>query len=243
MLFVVHEIAGIVCISCKSLQEHASLLYNQNILLKRLVLEINKKVSIDGSLSEMQRGAIDQAIHELSASGEYALSLAAVRSFMENMGFFVKFCLVAMENTSRDMLLRFSANAVLGLVNSISAIVVEQTEDNEAHRNTASSVRPHQLVRILPRDFSDCLQSHRERLHFNFSIEENEDIGRQKRPCASRTATKTMLRVPSTALKTAPRTEMLGTDSTTFTRCWKYLSVAWRPLYKGNRPSRVTFLW
>ncbi len=38
---------------------------------------------------------------------------------------------------------------------------------------------PHQLVRILPRDFCVYLQRHRERLDYTFSNEEIENIGRQ----------------------------------------------------------------
>lgn len=179
LLFVVHEIAGIAAISCKSLQGHGTLLCNQHHTLKRLIAEINSKVGIVGSLSEVQRGAIIEATHELSDSGEYAVSFAAVRGFMEDLGFFVKDRLAAMDDGSRDTLLRLSATAILGLVDGISAVVAERTEDNEAYLDAAPAVLPHQLVRILPRDFSVYLQRHRERLDYTFSIEEIENIGRQ----------------------------------------------------------------
>ena len=50
LLLVVHEISGIAVISCKSLQVHITLLCNQHHTLKRLVLDINSKVGIVGSL-------------------------------------------------------------------------------------------------------------------------------------------------------------------------------------------------
>ncbi|CAN5955228.1 unnamed protein product [Sphagnum jensenii] len=73
MLFV-HEIAGIAAISCKSLQRHGALLCNQHHMLKRLVLEINNKVGIVGILTKAQRDAIDEATHQLSDSGDYAVA-------------------------------------------------------------------------------------------------------------------------------------------------------------------------
>ena len=76
-------------------------------------------------------------------------------------------------------MLQLSAAAILGLVDGISAVVVEQNEDNEAYIYSAPSVLPHQLVRILPRNFSVYLQRHRGRLDYIFTIEEIENIGIQ----------------------------------------------------------------
>ena len=179
LLLVVHDIAGIAAISCKSLQGHGTLLCNQHHTLKRLVLEINSKVGIIGRLSEVQRGAIDETTHQLSDSADYAVSFVAVRGFMEDLGLFVKDRLAAMDSGNRDTLLQLSAAAILGLVDGISAVVAERNEDNEAYIDASPGVLPHQLVRILPRDFSVYLQCHRERLDYTFSIEEIENIGRQ----------------------------------------------------------------
>ena len=49
-------------------------------------------------------------------------------------------------------------------MDGISAVVVDRNEYNEAYIDNATSVLPHQLVRILPSDFSVYLQRHRERL-------------------------------------------------------------------------------
>ena len=133
-------------------------------MLKRLVLNINSKVGIFGSLSEVQRGAISEAAHQLSDSADYAVSFVSVRGFMEDLGFFVKDRISAMDNRNCDTLLIFSAVSILGLVDGISAVVVEKNKDNEAYIEAAPSVLPYQLVRILPRNFSVYLQSHQERL-------------------------------------------------------------------------------
>jgi hypothetical protein len=178
MLFV-HEIAGIATISCKSLQRHGVLLCNQHHTLKHLVLEINNKVGIVGILTEAQRGAIVEATHQLSDSGDYAVTFATVSGCMEDLGMFVKDCLSAMDSGHRETLLRLSTSAILELVDGITAVVAERTEDNEAYINVAPDVLPHQLVRILPRDFCVYLQRHRERLDYTFSNEEIENIGRQ----------------------------------------------------------------
>jgi hypothetical protein len=90
MMLFVHEIAGIAAISCKYLQRHGALLYNQHQTLQRLVLEINNKVGIVGILTEAQRGAIDEAMHQLSDSGDYAVAFANVSGCMEDFGMFVK---------------------------------------------------------------------------------------------------------------------------------------------------------
>ena len=98
---------------------------------------------------------------------------------MEYLGSFVKDLIAAMDNGNCDTLLQFSEAAILGLVDSISAIVAERNKDNEAYIDAAPSVLPHQLVRILPHNFSVYLQRHRERLDYTFSIKEIENIGRQ----------------------------------------------------------------
>ena len=71
-------------------------------MLKRLVIEINSKVGIVGSLSEVQRSAISEATHQLSDSADYVVSLVAVRGFMDDLGFFVKYRLAAMDNGDFD---------------------------------------------------------------------------------------------------------------------------------------------
>ena len=63
LLLIVHEIAGISAILCKSLQGHSTLLCNQHYTLKRLVIDINSKVGIAGIMSELQRGVISKATH------------------------------------------------------------------------------------------------------------------------------------------------------------------------------------
>jgi hypothetical protein len=178
MLFA-HEIAGIAAISCKSLQMHGALLCNQRHTLQPLVLEINNKVGIFGILTEEQRGAIDEATHQLSDSGNYAVAFANVSGCMEDLGMFVKDRLSAMDSRHRETLLRLSASPILELVDGIAAVVAERTEDNEAYIDAAPDVLPHQLVRILPRNFCIYLQRHRQRLDYTFSNEEIETIGRQ----------------------------------------------------------------
>jgi hypothetical protein len=178
MLFV-HEIAGIAVISCKYQQRHGALLCNQHHTLQRLVLGINNKVGLVGILTAAQRGAIDEATHQLSDSGDYAVAFANVSGCMEDLGMFVKDRLSAMDNGHRETLLRLSASAILELVDGITAVVAKRTEDNEAYIDAAPDVLPHQLVRILPRDFFVYLLRHRERLDNTFSNEEIEIIGRQ----------------------------------------------------------------
>ena len=113
---------------------------------------------------------ISEATHQLYDSDNYTVSFVAVRGFMEDLVFFVKDCLAAMDNGNCDTLLQFSYAAILGLVDGISAAIAELNEDNEAYIDTDPSVLPHQLVRILPRNFSFYLQRHRERLYYTFSI-------------------------------------------------------------------------
>jgi hypothetical protein len=178
MLFV-HEIAGIAAISCKYLQRHGALLCNQQHTLQRLVLEINNKVRIVGILTEAQRCAIDEATHQLSDSGDYAVAFANVSGCMEDLDMLVKDRLSAMDSGHCETLLRLSAPAILELVDGFTAVVAERTEDNEAYVDAAPDVLPHQLVCILPRDSCVYLKRHRERLHLTFSNEEIETIGRQ----------------------------------------------------------------
>jgi hypothetical protein len=58
-------------------------------------------------------------------------------------------------------------------MDSITAVVAERTEDNEAYIDAAPDVLPHQLVLILPRGFCVYLQRHRERLDYTFSKRED----------------------------------------------------------------------
>jgi hypothetical protein len=146
--------------------------------LQRLVLEINIKVGI-GVLTEAQRSAIDEATHQLSDSGDYAVAFANVSCCMEELGMSVKDCLSAIDSGHRETLLRLPASAILELVDGITAVVAERTEDNEAYIDAAPAVLAHQLVRVLLRDFCAYLQRHRERLDYTFSNEEIETIGRQ----------------------------------------------------------------
>jgi hypothetical protein len=187
MLFV-HEIAGIAAFSCKSLERHSELLCNQHHMLQRLVPEINNKVGIVGILTEAQHGAIDEATHQLSDSGDYAVAFANVSGCMEDLGMFVKDRLFTMDSGHRETHLRLSASAILELVDGITAVVAVRTEDNEASIDAAPDVLPHQLVRILPRDFCVYLQRHRERLDYTFSNEEIETIGASTRLCTRTTA-------------------------------------------------------
>jgi hypothetical protein len=142
------------------------------------VLEINNKVGIVGILTEAQRGAIDEATHQLSDSGDYAVAFANVSGCMEDLVMFVKDRLCAMDSGHRDTF-TMSASAVLELVDGITAVVSERTEDNEAYIDAAPDVLPYQLGRILPRYFCVYLQHHRERLDYTFSNEEIGTIERQ----------------------------------------------------------------
>ena len=66
LLLVIQEIAVIVAILCKSLLDHGTLLCNQHHMLKRIILDINSNFGIIGRLSEVQRGVIGEASHQLS---------------------------------------------------------------------------------------------------------------------------------------------------------------------------------
>lgn len=191
-LHVVHEITGISFISCKSLNGHGLLLCNQHIALNRLFLEISSKFGIAESLLEMQRSAIAEATHEPSDSGEYALSLAAVRDFVKDMGFFVKVYLVTRDKAGCDTLLRMSANAILVLVDDISAIVAEPTEENEAYLDAAPVFCPISLSAFDP---ATCptIRSVTRSVSISPSASRRLRIsGANTKPCASHTATGTM---------------------------------------------------
>jgi hypothetical protein len=69
------------------------------------------------------RGAIDEATHQLSDSGDYAVAFANVSGFMEDLGMFVKDRLSAMDSGHRETLLRLSASAISELVDGITAVV------------------------------------------------------------------------------------------------------------------------
>ena len=105
LLLVFHEIAGIAAISFKSLQGHITLMCNQHHTLKRLVIDINSKVGIVGSLSEVHRGAISEATNQISESVDYMVSFVSIRGFMEDLVFFVKDRLSTMDNGNCDTIL------------------------------------------------------------------------------------------------------------------------------------------
>ena len=162
MLLVVYEIAGITAILCKYLQGHGTLLCNQHHMLKRLVFEINIKVGIIGRLSEVHRGTIDKTTRQLSDSADYEVSYVSVRGFIDDLGLFVKYFLAATESGNHDTLLQLYAATIIGLMNGISAVIVEK---NEAYIDADPSVLPHQIVRIMPCDYNVYLQRHWERLN------------------------------------------------------------------------------
>lgn len=56
---------------------------------------------------------------------------------------------------------------------------MEVTEENQAYLNAASAVLLHQLVEILPRNFSDILHCHRHYLQYNYSTIQIEAIERE----------------------------------------------------------------
>jgi hypothetical protein len=96
-----------------------------------VVLKINNKVGIVGILTEAQRGVIDEATHQLFYSGDYAVAFATISGCMEDLGMFVKDRLSIMDSGHRETLLRLSASAILELVDGITAVIAERTEDNE----------------------------------------------------------------------------------------------------------------
>ena len=145
--------------------------YEMNFCCRPRYANINVKVGIVGSLLEVYHGGISEATHKLSDSEDYAVSFISVRGCMEDLGFFVTYHLATMDKRNRDTMMQLSAAAIIGLVDGISAVVAEQYEDNEAYIDTAPSVLPHQLVRILPHNLSIYLQCYREHLNYTFSIE------------------------------------------------------------------------
>ena len=98
---------------------------------------------------------------------------------MEDLVSFVKYRIAAMDSDNRDTLLQLSSATILGLVDDISAVIVERKKYNEAYIDADPGVLPHKLVRILPCDLSVYLQRRRERLDYTFSIKEIGNIRRQ----------------------------------------------------------------
>lgn len=123
----VHEIAAI---SCKFLQGHGTLLCTQHQTLKGLIREITSKVGIVGSLTDTQRGAIDETTHELSDSSNYSMVIAAMSVFMRDLDLLVKDHIFTLDCGNRYALLQLSASVILRLVDGICVFVAEQTEDN-----------------------------------------------------------------------------------------------------------------
>lgn len=154
LYFSAREIARFTAIASKSLQRHNTLLCNQHHTLTRLVDKICSKASIFCLLSDFYRAAIDKSTHILSDLGKYAVAFSAVSGFMEILGSFVKDHLTAMNGMSRKSLLRLSAIALVGLAHDISEVFAKQTEDNQAYLNAALHILPHQLAKILLRNFS-----------------------------------------------------------------------------------------
>jgi hypothetical protein len=111
---------------------------------------------------------------------------------MEGLGMFVKDRLSAMDSGHRETLLRLSASAILELVDGITAVVAERTEDNDAYIDAVPNVLPHQLVRILHRDFCVYLQLHRQRLDYTFSNRRLRLLGASTRLCTTPNTAKPM---------------------------------------------------
>jgi hypothetical protein len=191
MLFV-HEIAGIAAISCKSLQSHSALLCNQHHTLQRLVLEINNKVGIVDLLTEAQRGAIGEATHQLSDSGDYAVTFANVSGCMEDLGMFIKDRLSAMDSGHRETLLRLSASAILELMDGITAVVAERTGDNEAYIDAAPDVLPHQLVAFCPATSAFICSATGSALNAPSATRRLRLLGASTRLCTTRTTANPM---------------------------------------------------
>jgi hypothetical protein len=100
-------------------------------------IEINNKVGIVGILTEAQHGAINEATHQLSDSRDCAIAFANVSGCMEDLGMLVKGRLSPMDSGHRETLLQLSASAILELVDDITPVVAERTEDNEAYIDAA----------------------------------------------------------------------------------------------------------
>ena len=58
-----------------------------------MVIDIKIKVGTFGIFSEVQRGVIDEAIHQIYDLGEYAVYCVAVRGFIEELVLFVNITL------------------------------------------------------------------------------------------------------------------------------------------------------
>ena len=81
-------------------------------------------------MSEVQNGTINEASHQLSYLGNYAVFFVYVKVFMEDLGLLIKYRLSVMDSGNRDTLLKLSAATILGLVYEISAVVEEKNEYN-----------------------------------------------------------------------------------------------------------------
>lgn len=127
LLLVLYEFARITANACKSLQRHSTLLCNQHHTLGRLVDEISHKVGVVDRLPDSQRAAMVFVTHDLYEAGNYAVAFFAVLGFMEDIGAFVSDRLTAMDDVSRENLLRLSASALVGLADKISEVVAELT--------------------------------------------------------------------------------------------------------------------
>ena len=91
---------------------------------------------------------------------------------MEDLGLFVKDILAVMDIKNRVMVLQFSVDTILRLVDGISDVVGERKEYNEAYIDYDPGVIPHHLFHILSRDLYVYLQRCLERIGYTFSIEE-----------------------------------------------------------------------
>ena len=58
---------------------------------------------------------------------------------------------------------------------------MEKTKENEAYVSNSTDVLPHQLVLVIPHNFSLFVQHHRECLGYTFSIKEIEMIELQEK--------------------------------------------------------------
>jgi hypothetical protein len=191
MLFV-HDIAGIAAISYKSLQSHGALLCNQHHTLQRLVLEINNKVWIVDTWTEAQRGAIDEATHQLLIRATMRSHSLTSGGCMEDLGMFVKDRLSAMNSGRRETLLRLSASAILELVDSITAAVAERIEDNEAYIDAAPDVLPHQLVAFCPATSAFICSATGSALNTPSAMRRLRLLGTSTRLCTTRTTANPM---------------------------------------------------
>lgn len=98
---------------------------------------------------------------------------------MKDLGVFIKHWLAVMKGVNRENLLQLSASALVRLLDNISEVDAEQTEDNQAHLNAAAAVLLYQRVKIFPRDFSNILQCHRQHLEYIYSAVHIEVVERE----------------------------------------------------------------